>query len=643
MTRAILSKLETVLRRRLTLGDKVPSARLAAASLFVMAVVPLTGSSCSDDGFGRARGTQRLVVEFVDPEVDVGTRFAGLPLPLDKTRDFEVRVRALRPDGTIDTTFNRYVRVASKPGAVAPLDGDGTEGRNVLLRGGISEPVTVKLANVFGVTYILAQDAGYVPVDPLRDPPPACSDGKDNDGDGTIDFPADEGCAFANDDAEEGGTYAEGASPPIFFVLPRVSDTRGLACPDRTNPNACTGGGATPYGKQAINLDTGYHEFLAEDDSRAFKFDFSLVVTRLSSSGFYVSDLREDTPTFLPKGYNNLYIFNFSTPPEMKVCDRLKTFAGTPSEFYGFTQLSFPTWTIEPWDPSQRRCLVPEPSPLTNEDIAGGANTLQPLTGGLVRLETLLNTDGKPVRSAMVTPKFGRGEVPCVDENGDVTPIAELANGVKGCAVKTNTDGTRSLQFVPGPDATNCDFDKNGSITFRDRSCVPCDAEGADPATCDGGGCVFPEDDCSQTCSGDAECTEYSNFASRSTFRITVADINGLKSAIQANGTAAGFDPLANKGQLLRSFTGALTFFSGGAQYTIEARCDDDVVMDPAGAPVASDVVCANSSECPSGFECLPLGDGSKACRSAQEGSRALVAPHLACVFPRTFADDNPQ
>jgi hypothetical protein len=68
---------------------------------------------------------------------------------------------------------------------------------------------------------------------------------------------------------------------------------------------------------------------------------------------------------------------------------------------------------------------------------------------------------------AKVTPKFGPGDMPVLK------------------------DGT----YQPDLNATNCDLNKDGKIDFSGDN---------------------PEARCSAACTADAECTEYSNFASRS-------------------------------------------------------------------------------------------------------------------------------
>ena len=152
---------------------------LLAATAGIVALAP----SCSD-GFGSVRGQRRLEVELQDRDKVSGDRLKPLPLAIDQPLPFKVIVRARRLDGSIDTSFNGFVRLSAKPGAIEPLSGPDTEGRNVKLVQGESRTVDVKLANAYGTTYIVADDRGYEPVDPLSDPPPGCSNGIDDDGDG---------------------------------------------------------------------------------------------------------------------------------------------------------------------------------------------------------------------------------------------------------------------------------------------------------------------------------------------------------------------------------------------------------------------------------------------------------------------------
>ncbi len=543
---------------------------IAKKALLALGLCAIAAGACSD-GFGKPRGFRRLTIELKDADKVTGSRLAPRPLLIDQPERFKIIVRSVLADGTPDTAFTGYVRISAKPGAIERLDGPGTDGRNVLLTNGESPEVEVPLTNAYGTTYILADDLGYNPVSALDQPPPGCANGVDDDLDGRIDFPADEGCAFANDDSELGSSYAQGASAPIFYALPRIADIRGLRC-----GAVCSGSGATPYPKEQIQIDTGLHD--QPDGSQ--RFDFDVVVTRISSDGFYTNDVKDARG-----GFNGIFAFNFNAPPRMRVCDRMKTFGGTANEFFGFTQVSYPTWTLEEWDPARRRCLVPDARVLVPAE-AGDVNVLLPLSGSLVRA---VSTADKTL-SLKVTPKFGPGNT---KKQGDV--------------------------YVPSDDATNCDFNDDGRVDF---------AAGSEEAKC------------ADACTKDPECTEFSNFKARSTFRLTLTDANKISGAVQADATAsAGFDPLAMKGKELRSFTGTLHFFSGGSQYTIEARCRDDIVVDLNQTPLGADKVCANNNECPNGFECTTLQSGEKACRTPD----TKAPPPLACVFPRTILENNPQ
>ena len=494
----------------------------------VLGAVLLAGSACSD-AFPVVRPASRLTIELVDTANVSGTKLEPRRLAIDTPETFEIVVRAQDPSGNVDTTYNGYVRISAKPGAIERIDSPDADGRNLKLTNGESPTAKVRLVNGYGTTYILADDLGYQPTDPTADPPPACANGLDDDGDGTIDFPADDGCAFANDNSEGGGSFYQGASLPIFYQLPRIADVRGLKCVD----GSCSGNGFTPYPKEQILLDTGYHE--KADGS--FVHDFDMVVIRIASDGFYVADTQDTRG-----GFNSIFSFNFNAPPRMRVCDRLRTFAGTATEFFGLTQVSYPTWTLEEWDPQRRPCLVPEPRVLTPADIPSDTNpngNLLPFSGSFVRVFS------SPEKlEVKVTPKFGPGNMP--EQNGT---------------------------FIPAETATNCDLNKDGRIDFT------------------AGG---PEQRCSNACSTDPECTEWSNFEGRSIFRLTVKDLTtNTATAIQADSTTSvEFKPLERRGQVLKSFSGTLAFFSGGSQFTIEARCKDDIVVDVNAQPLPSDKAC---------------------------------------------------
>jgi hypothetical protein len=474
-------------------------------TLFGIAAIAALGCTGS---FERVGPGKRLVVRLVPPS-NAGAPNKRIPLSLATPTTFVLNVEALKRDGSRDDAFNGYVRFSIKPGTVTSVTHPRAAGRSVRLEQGLAENVGVAVVGAYGDSAIWAEDAGYVPVDPLGTTPPQCSDRIDNDNDGRVDL-SDEGCAAANDDTESNGSFATGATEILFFAYPRVADIRGVE----------TGGGATPFPKQQIRIDAGYRS-----DTNVYEWD--TVVTRIAPDGFYVTDLGDK------RGFSSVFSFNFNPPPRMRVCDRLKSFGGTVTDFFGFTEVTYPTWTLEEWDPAKRPCLVPEPTLLTPTTM--DATSLRRVTAGLVRVATQDNLE------VHVTKKLGR--------NKPAPP-----------------------GYDPTDDATNCDLNDDGRVDFnRD-----------------------PEKTCAAKCTADVECTEYSNYDARSAFRFVVTDkTTGDAANVQGNGTVSPtFDPVLLRGKPLRSFSGTLRFFSGGTQFTIEARCQDDIVLELDRSPLPSDKAC---------------------------------------------------
>jgi hypothetical protein len=459
-------------------------------------------------------------------------RPAGEPPCPPQGRFFKVNIEALKADGQRDTSFNRYVRVSVIPGTVvsvtAPPEGVGqgrAEGRNVLLQGGYASEQTVHVVGAFGPTRISVEDIGYQPGDPL-DPAklPACADGVDNDGDGLTDFPADPGCAFSNDDTEEAGTFASGVSEAIHYALPTVAEAQGYTS-------------GTPFAQEGIVLETR--------DPRAH-----VVVTRIASNGFYVADVNvtddgQGGQVVTAKPFGSMFVFNFGLPPGVLVCDRMTYLSGTMDEFFGSTQMNFPSFEVDPFfvkptaTTTNRVCLLPEPFEIVASQASNDA-VLEAVEGGLVR-----------VRSARVAANFG-------PDFPEVQPFDLSPN--------FPCQGANKYTFRPG--ASSCDFDRSGSINFE-----PGAEEGV----------------CSCFCYQDPDCSEWSAFRGRGNFRLVLGSTR--TETIQANTRAVpGFNPVAHAGKTIRSLTGTVSNFSGGnLNWTIESRCPDDLVLCPDGQDTCVD------------------------------------------------------
>ena len=112
------------------------------------------------------------------------------------------------------------------------------------------------------------------------------------------------------------------------------------------------------------------------------------------------------------------------------------------------------------------------------------------------------------------------------------------------------------------------------------------------------------------------ECSEYSAYAGQGQVMLSVTDLTQMPPAPQkvlVNPSASGsYDALGMRGKSVYSFTGTVTYFSGGTQWTIEARCDQDIITTPNTPPVATG---------------------------------GLLDPNnpnnIACVQPRSLADNN--
>ncbi len=465
----------------------------------------LGASGCTTQGGVESLGYIRVTVLAVDGG-EVPTSDAPLPPNLgnvDERWDFTAEV--IGPDGEVNTNFDGVARVSLEPGAVRLLEGDGAIGRNLRFSGGRAEGVAVTTA-MFGPTRLWVQDIGYTPA--AVGETPACSNGKDDDGDVLVDFPNDPGCAFADDDDEENGSLVVGVSQVVHYALPTIADVQGR-------------GSETPYPRVAVDV--------------AARSPADLVVVRVSSDGFYVTDLNDQD-----SGYNHIYAFNFNPPPGMRVCNRLTALSGTAVEFFGFTEITFPSYEVGLVDSKATKscardrdcnegefcerlgfsttgvcqaCRVPEPVLLENDILISNVE-MEKLESGLVRVEQV-----------RIAPNLGPNLPDQVGEG----------------------------MFVFSSNASNCDINNDGTVDFFD------DIEAA----------------CANQCSASPECSEWLGYESRGNYKVARGSV-----MLQVNtGTAQGFDPVKHRGRTLAAVTGTLRNFSGGRlNWTVETRCAEDLV-----------------------------------------------------------------
>ncbi len=458
----------------------------------------------------------------------IGAPDNRVPITYTTPDVYTVNVEALDQYGNLNPTFNGYVRCSVQPGTVVSATSADpstpTNGRNVQLVKGVANNVQVAVVGAYGDARIWVEDLGYEPVNPLGVPLPdgdvrlpQCSNGIDDNHNGLTDYPVDPGCYAPNDDTEDGGTYAGAATEFIHFVYPRIADVEGYQ----------NGGAGTPFPNEQVQIDTQWNGTTANTPQ-------GVVVNGVGAQGFYATDVGDKRPG----ADTSIYAYTYSAPALMNVCDRLMNFGGTSSMFYGFLEINYPTWSLEEWDPTARPCLVPEPTSITVDDLASTATattTLIPLEASLVRVPP---ADGSTIH---VGKLLGPHLMACT-----------MVNGAPSCPLPQDITA----------DATNCDFEGTGKIDYTAGTL---------------------DDACASACQANVECSEYTNYISEQQFQLVLSGKNKegqlANVAIQANGSmSAGFDPILMLGTYLKAFTGTLNFFSGGSQFTIQARCADDIV-----------------------------------------------------------------
>jgi hypothetical protein len=364
----------------------------------------------------------------------------------------------------------------------------------------------------------------------------------------------------------------------------------------------------------------------------------------------------------------------------MRACDRLRTFGGTTADFHGFTEVNYPTWQLEEWDPTQRPCLIPEPHDLAPVCPATASNctvispegtTSSPMLSIAAALVRLASTPGAPSPASwqwLTNPPLGPNGSPLpnlqpaaasapatTSGSGTIFHIGTISGpahpcGPRTCAGCCDQDGQCHTGNGNSPTATTCSFEANGQPVTVTSAAAYSPTPGATNCDLDDSGKVdFTNADetlCADTCAANLECSEYTNYTTENQFNLvaekitwnvgdqwtppaeiadggTVAPDAGAPAptvssqvAILGNGsTDPTFNPVPTTGQKnglgplgtpgldclfsqspsLGSFTGVLNYFSGGGgQFTIEARCQDDIV--PLGSPpIPSDTACVHA------------------------------------------------
>jgi hypothetical protein len=426
------------------------------------------------------------------------------PFPVllaDETAQWTFSARLDDGRGNTDTSYNGTARITVVPGALTcitttpgePCGEDGSTARNIRFVDGIATGVA-HVTGVFDDARLWVQDIGYQRPDQVKDA--SCANGLDDDGDGLVDFPADPGCAFADDNSEGDSTFLTGVSQAIDYRLPTLADVQGE-------------GSQTPYTAVAVEVEAG--------NDPSFTVPRYLVVTRVSSDGFYVSDLNTMGAAQF-RDYGHMFAFNFNTPEGMRVCDRLTRLSGTVAEFFGFTEINFPSYEVE--EVGDDDCNMPTAYPL-GDNLWGQSNS-----GG-----------SNPIDADM--EKYESGLVQ-----------------IEGFSIAQFLGPEPAVGAVFGPNRSNCDLDGDGVVNFLN------DAESA----------------CSNACNSEPECSEWNSFFQRGNYKVH----RGPRMIqINTNSGGFSPLPASHRGAVLPVVRGVLRNFSGGSlNWTVETRCREDLECD---------------------------------------------------------------
>ncbi len=286
------------------------------------AVVLVAG--CHEGVDYNPREIQSLDVE-LDPSVVVGTEDNP-----NASRTLKMTITAKRRDGSVATDFTGKVQgYAFFLGTLTPGQAPGVPALfEVDFVDGVAADQTVMLNNAFGPSSLWFEDMGEI-------------------------VPA------------RASTFAAGATPTLWYRYPFLADTQEpLIAPD---PRGSEGNFRSKLEGKQIRVNQSKHGA-----------DGRLVVTATGPQAYNVSDVKcgpGGTPPCTFDPYSHMYVFTFGKPP-VEVGSVLAEVRGGLSEFFGFTELSFPRQDLaldQDGNPIINPALVPAPILLTSGNAQDNA------------------------------------------------------------------------------------------------------------------------------------------------------------------------------------------------------------------------------------------------------------------------------
>ncbi len=213
---------------------------------------------------------------------------------------------AIDKRGQVMQDFNANVALRVTPGELS------FPGSRVTLANGQVQGATVQVRKVFGRVNLWLEDIAWVQ--------------GENDHVGIYIFDNPEPDDYYDLHHAE-GSWAAGTSNTIHFEIPTLAQLQFDPWIEQNDESSLAG--------NFVELMTR----ATETDQGCTDKPGDLVVTGIFNSGFYVTDLGDQSP------YRHLYVYNYSYPDDLLVGDRLDRLAGSAADFSGCTQISFPAWT----------------------------------------------------------------------------------------------------------------------------------------------------------------------------------------------------------------------------------------------------------------------------------------------------------
>lgn len=308
---------------------------------------------------------------------------ASWPFPFNKVI-LHVKAQALDERGQPYDGINHPVAIRITPGDLDPST------RTMNVQGGVLEGDVVA-SHVYGAVRLWVIDAtadeAYAGGAPVMATPPTPDDAGYSHAAGVsqalyfarpslVDLQRTPGC-------DPGQQYS--APPPHVCDKPDPTSDgfchQDCECTDLQHfdtPYVCYQGQCIGACDNRLSPLTG--DFVEVDEPYTAP-DQGMIVTGITNSGFYVTDLSAQkmspdsgnpaAPGFdaLPGHFGHIFVYTYSAPADLYVGDHLIELTGSVQEFSGDTQLDFPGWVKVDQLPTSQ--YIPEPVPLT---LAMGGN-----------------------------------------------------------------------------------------------------------------------------------------------------------------------------------------------------------------------------------------------------------------------------